>query len=208
MLSLRGVVEIGIGEYEDAPWPVAPAGDYRWEVLDAGTDAAVIGTVLAAAADWCRPEDTADDLAPTPTEALRWVAEADYLVISAGIQAADGTAEVNPGCCCELNDWHGWGDPERRSEMWLGHSPEPWIEPSENGLTIHQDKDEPARASVFIRAEELPRLLAELQADLTGFLGAVERWATEVTGDAQLAAAVAGNIDRRVGIRGPIDAPQ
>lgn len=111
------MAEIGLAANEDAPWPVEPAGEYRWEALDSGTGAPVIGTVMAAAAGWCRPEDADDDRVPAPAEALRWIASADYLVISAGIQAADATATVNPGCCCELNEWHGWADPERRPAM-------------------------------------------------------------------------------------------
>lgn len=206
MAVLRAVVEIGLEANPDAPWPVEPVGEFRSEVLDSGTSAAVIGSVMAAAADWCRPEETDDGHMPTPAEALRWIADADYQVISGGVQASDDRATVDPGCCCELNDWRGWADPERRSAMWLGHSPEPWIERTDTGLTVHQDRDDPQRIPVIIAADEVPRLVAELRADLLGFLEAVERWATDVTGDPQLAAEVVAAIDRHVGISAPLPA--
>ncbi|NUP48558.1 MAG: hypothetical protein HOW97_14805 [Catenulispora sp.] len=201
MASLRAVVEIVPIADGPAPWPVAEDGDHRWETLDARTAPAVIGTVLAAAAEWCRPEDLDEDHLPTPAEALGWIAASDYLVIGGGIQALDGQTRVDPGCCCEINDWHGWGDADRRSAMWLGHSPEPWIEQTVDGLVVHQDKDEPERAAVSIAAGELPQLLAALRDDLTGFLGAVQRWVTQLTGDPDLAEAVVASIDRHVGIR-------
>lgn len=200
MVGLRAVVEMGLAEDEDAPWPVAEAGDYRWEVLDSRTPSAVIGTVLAAAAAWCRPDDLDEEHVPRPAEALGWIAASDYLVLNGGVQVLDGETRVNPGCCSEINDWHGWADPELRSEMWLGHSPQPWIEQTAGGLVVHQDKDEPQRAAVAIADDELPRLLADLRSDLLGFLDAVRRWATELTGDAALTAAVIANIDRHVGI--------
>ncbi|GAA1963082.1 hypothetical protein [Catenulispora subtropica] len=203
MTALRAVVELGWTENEDAPWPVEPLGEYRWGPLDSTTTAAVIGTVMAATADWCRPDDSDYDSVPTAAEALRWIADSDYLVICAGVQASDGTTTVNPGCCCELNDWHGWADPRRRSAMWLGHSPEPWIEDTEAGLMVHQDKrpeGEARQSPVLITTAELPQLLADLRTDLLGFLAAVERWAVGLTGDPRLAAAVVANIDHHLGL--------
>ncbi|MFD0638403.1 hypothetical protein ACFQ9X_49450 [Catenulispora yoronensis] len=137
-------------------------------------------------------------------------------MITAGVQASDGTTTIHPGCCCELNDWRGWSDPDLRSEQWLGHSPQPWTEETAAGLAVHQDKeaktgstanatnDEPPQAPVLITTAELPTVLAALRADLIGFLGAAEQWATAVSGDPSLAAAVVANIDHHVSIRGPL----
>lgn len=109
MATLRAVVEIGPEAVEGAAWPVDFADTYRWEALNASTTPETIGTVMAALAEWCCPEDTELDTTPTATEALRWIAEADYLVIRAGIQLTDTDTEaaptVNPGCCADLEDW-------------------------------------------------------------------------------------------------------
>jgi hypothetical protein len=203
--TLRAVVEIVPGGADDALWPVAAADEYRWEVLNGETPANVIGTVMAALAVWCRPEDVDSDHEPTATEALGWIAASDYVVIAGGVQAADATATVRPGCCAELNDWRDWADPAGNADLWLGHSPMPWIEQTAGGFLVHQDKEQPSQDPdpVELATDALPGLVADLQADLLAFLTAAERWAADITADPDLAAAVAANIDRQVGISAP-----
>lgn len=199
MATLRAVVEIEPwADGDDAPWPVENAEPYRWEVLDGSTPPATIGTVMATLAAWCRPEDADEDHKPTAVEALRWIAAAEYLVLGAGIQAADGETAVNPGCCADLEGWRDWPD------SWPGH-PAPQIERDADGLSIRED--EKSQNPVTLPPGTLPGLLAAVREDLIAFLGAVERWTRKVCADAELAAAVVANIDRHVVITAPLEQP-
>ena len=150
---------------------------------------------MAALAAWCRPEDVDADHEPTAVEALRWIAAADYLVLGAGIRAADGEAAVNPGCCADLEAWRAWPD------TWLGH-PAPRVEHADGGVTIRED--EPSQNSVTLATGDLPGLLAAVRNDLITFLSAVRRWTADVCAETELAAAVVANIDRHVVITAPL----
>ncbi|MEY9927854.1 hypothetical protein ABH926_002488 [Catenulispora sp. GP43] len=197
MATLRAVVEIEPwADESDAPWPIEKAEPYRWEVLDGSTPPATIGTVMAALAKWCRPEDADDDHEPTAAEALRWIAAADYLVLSAGIQAADSGTAVNPGCCVDLETWRDWPN------TWHGH-PGPQIKHADDALLIRGDKK--SQDSVTIATGTLPALMAGVRDDLIAFLAAVERWATDLCADAGLAAEMIANIDHHVVISAPLD---
>lgn len=196
MARLRAVVEIGPEGVEGAAWPIETATDYRLEPLDASTPPLIIATVLADAAEYCRPEEVDPDHRPSPVEALHWIAEADYLVIRAGIQATDNETTIKPGCCADLEGWRGWPD------MWLGHDPSPVVERIGGSLLIHQEKG--SQNVVKLPAAALPALLNELRQDLTAFLTATEHWATTAGADQHLAAAMAATIDRHVGITAPL----
>lgn len=197
MATLHAVVEIEPwADPNDAPWPVEHAEPYRWEVLDGSTPPAMIGTVMAALAARCRPEDADEDHEPTAVEALGWIAAAQYPVVSAGIQATDGEAVVNPGCCADLEGWRDWPD------TWLGH-PTPQIKLDADGLSIRED--ERSQKSVTLPVGTLPGLLSEVRDDLIAFLGAVEHWTAAVCADAVLTAAVVAKIDRHVVITAPLE---
>ncbi|MEY9888261.1 hypothetical protein ABIA31_001901 [Catenulispora sp. MAP5-51] len=197
MATLRAVVEIEPwADEDDAPWPIEKAEPYRWEVLDGSTAPATIGTVMAALARWCRPEDAEEDFEPTAVEALRWIAEAEYLVLSAGIRAADAETAVNPGCCVDLENWRDWPN------TWHGH-PGPQIKHADDGLWIRED--ETSQSPVKIAAGALPGLMAGVREDLIAFLGAAERWAADLSADAGLAAAVIANVDRHVLVSAPLE---
>ncbi|ACU69827.1 conserved hypothetical protein [Catenulispora acidiphila DSM 44928] len=198
MATLRAVVEIGPEAVEGAAWPVEFADNYRWETLNASTTPETIGTVMAALAEWCRPEDAEPDATPTATEALHWIAEADYLVIRAGIQLTDTTTgtTVNPGCCADLEDWRAW------PHTWLGHDPTACIEQAADGLLIHQEKT--SQNPVKLPTGTLPALLADLREDLIAFLAAAQTWITTTTADPDLAAAVIATIDRHAAITAPL----
>ncbi|MEZ0115357.1 hypothetical protein ABH920_009392 [Catenulispora sp. EB89] len=194
MATLRAVVEIEPwADADDAPWPIASTDTLHWDVLDGATAPATIGTVMAALAKWCRPEDA--DTEPTATEALRWIATSDHLVIAGGIHAADAETAVHPGCCADLEGWRAWPD------TWLGH-PTPAIERTADGITIRQDRG--SQNAVTLATDALPGLLAALREDLIDFLAAVEHWAADTGADAELAAAVVANIDRHMVIRAPL----
>lgn len=195
MATLHAVVEIEPwADGDDAPWPIENSEPYRWDVLDGSTPPATIGTVMAALAEWCRPEELDIDYRPTAAEALRWIAAADYLVIKGGIRAADGRTTVNPGCCADLEDWRAWPD------TWCGH-PAPQIKRDADGLSIREDGESQNAVTLA------PGLLANVREDLIAFLGTVERWATQICSDAELAAAVIANIDRHTAITGPLEQP-
>lgn len=195
MATLRAVVEIGPEGVDGAPWPIETADDYRWTVLDGSTPPATIGTVMAALAEWCRPDEADIDETPSVREALCWIAESDYLVIRAGIQATDASTTVNPGCCADLEGWRTWPD------MWLGHDPTPQVEQTAGGLLIRQESG----SQDFVKLGDLPGLLSGVRDDLIAFLGAVERWAKTTGADPELAAAVVATIDRHVVITAPLE---
>jgi hypothetical protein len=194
--TLRAVVEMGPEGLDGAPWPIEVNSDYRWEILDGATAPNVIATVLAALAEWCRPEDVELDRLPAHSEALRWIAESDHLVIRGGIQAADAGTTVDPGCCADFENWRAW------PAIWLGHDPTPWIEQTADGLLVHQDKA--SQDAVYLGADSLPGLLTGLRDDLIAFLRTTERWITDLTADPRLAAAVITNIDRHTVISEPL----
>lgn len=210
MATLRAVVEIEPWADEYTPWPIEKTEPLRWEVLNGSTASATIGTAMARLARWCQPEELDVDYEPTAAEALQWIAAADYLVISAGIQASDADPDadaaadadadpetiVNPGCCADLEGWRAWPD------TWLGH-PAPQIKQIADGMLIRED--EKSQSPVMIAAGTLPGLLAGVREDLIAFLHTAERWITATVADPELAAAVIANIDRHVIVTAPLD---
>ena len=197
MATLRAVVEIGPEAVEGAAWPVEFADTYRWEALNASTTPATVGTVMAALAEWCRPEDTrtghdADRRRGTPLDRR---------------SGLPGHPRRHPTHRRQGNH----REPRllrrpRRLAILAAHlarpRPHSLDRTSSRRPLIHQEKT--SQNSAKIPAGALPALLADLREDLIAFLAAAKTWITNTTADPDLAAAVIANIDRHAAITAPL----
>jgi hypothetical protein len=150
--------------HRDPPWPVAARRPGEWLTLDGKITGEEVGLFVAG-------------LGPD----LETILAEEMLLAVGGLLVADTDSGVvvQPGCCAGLEDWRDW----QGGSPWLGHDPTPVAEFDGDDVRLWRDgkRGEPL---VFSR-DELGRLLAAVQGDLIGFLGAVERW-----GGSRLAAAV------------------
>ncbi|MGW7275915.1 hypothetical protein ACWGH5_36055 [Streptomyces sp. NPDC054864] len=68
-------------------------------------------------------------------------------------------------------------------EPWLGHDTEPRVEHAGSVIRLWPDADRQEGAPIAIPRGELRELLGSVQDDLSGFLKAVERWASTYFAD-------------------------
>ena len=102
----------------------------------------------------------------------------ECLSLPGGIQASDGGREINPGCCCGLEEWREWLEcPTSGRSSTMGHDPFPWIEWAEDIGNGSPD------SNAFTIAFERERFVAQLERverELRAFLLRVEAWAEAV----------------------------
>lgn len=184
--------------------PVVSVGSEMVPV-DGAMAAGTVAALVARLAEEAAPEGR-DACAADPDEALAWIMAAfreDAVLICGGLRAEDPAGvRVDPSCCCDLVDWREWIGFAERPRLWLGHSPDPWVEYLEAGLRVHPDKASPSKPSVEFSNDELPGLLSSVRGDLLGFLDAVRAWtAAHVPGrEGEFAAA----LEQIIGISAPL----
>jgi hypothetical protein len=163
MSVLRPVVELG-------PAMVVVSGAMSAD--DVGAFLAQLAAEVWADYDEATPLDM--------DQALAWVVEVvrdDAVLVSGGLRAEDDSGfRVDPGCCCDLNDWREWTKFPESWDIWLGHGPDAWVEYLESGIRVHADESADSKGYVEFSAAELPDRLGAVRQDLLGFLQAVTDW--------------------------------
>ncbi|MEV4173001.1 hypothetical protein [Nonomuraea sp. NPDC049709] len=135
----------------------------------------------------------------------RHLTEAEALTVPGGLRVRDTTtgAEIQPGCCCGLEDWREWRNVLREEDVWLGHSPGTDLEHVAGAVRLRQENGPSSPVLVEIRLDDLPALLATVHLQLRGFLGLVHDWAAETTSRA--AARLVTVLDENLEISGPLE---
>ena len=136
---------------------------------------------------------------------LARVTAADHLVLPGGLQAVDGDREVNPSCCCGLEDWRDWIEFVRSGQSpWLGHDPAPWLESAGGVVRAWSDGGMNGPASdafaVEFEREQFVAAVDRVGRDLSEFLSRVGEWSRTV-GVAD-PAALCGKLDACFNING------
>lgn len=164
-------------------WPVADPSD-GYVRLSAAMTSAEIGVAVAAMVP--------DDLPQEPDKLLRGIVDAQRLYAHGGLRARDTDTGVSiaPSCCCDLEAWREWVSVLNGGEVWLGHSPAPWVEHVDGGVWIWSDGGlndggaPPPYELIEAPLDAVGAALDRAHQDLRGFLSAVSRWAQAVSPDA------------------------
>jgi hypothetical protein len=161
-------------------WPIAePSGDHRL-VLSGDMPLDEVATAMAVIFSYNRmPVEPIGEL--TARHLDEHLAEAECLIAPGGLRFRDTArnVEVEPGCCCGLENWRDWWDVVRGEEPWLGHDPAPRVEHAGQVVRLHQD-DQDGSPAIEMTVDELQGLLVAVQRRLSGFLELAARW-TAVT---------------------------
>ncbi|MFE4638753.1 hypothetical protein ACFRJ1_36005 [Streptomyces sp. NPDC056773] len=182
-------------------WPVAETERVGFLPLNGELPPAEIGTALMRIAA-CNDVDPDDfDLPPRPTEPvdgfLHGLLNFSAPYAAGGLRVTDRSTGIvfSPGCCDGLEDWPDWRQlVDGSGIIGYGHDPQPSLAERLGDtvrLTVNTDlKDGPV---IDVPVSELPRLLAGVERDLTGFLAAATGWIAEHLPDhsASLTAALA-----------------
>jgi hypothetical protein len=165
--------------YEDQPlwpWPVAERKPFTFIRLTGSLTSEEVGSIIAQLVAFNQIE--AD---PTLEALLQGAIAEESLVLPGGIQASSGTTEINPSCCCGLEEWQDWLTIVSAGTIpWLGHDPWPWMETSDGNIHIWSDGGfvEVSDAfSIVFTEQQLMAELARVERDLRVFLSLVGTWA-------------------------------
>lgn len=161
------------------PWPVADRAPYSFIRLSGGMSAPEVGLVLAQLVKYNRLE-----AGPTVADLLTGVIADGRLLLPGGVQASLGGCEIDPSCCCGLEEWRSWSRCLASGDSpWMGHDPAPRIEWAGETVRVWSDGGLSAATGAFAIAFERRRFVAELERvewELRGFLSRVGWWAEAV----------------------------
>ncbi len=116
------------------------------------------------------------DLASPLDEVLKYITGKESFILIGGLRVngANGVT-INPSCCCGLENWRDWeGLLAGENHIWLGHSPDPWIE--RQGDSIRLWADQGSETFIDFQTTELAEGLHTVQRDLLGFLDGLAQW--------------------------------
>lgn len=178
---------------------------HHWPVIEPSHDPVVlskrmspleVGTAMAIIAEYNKGDDR-DDVG-----LLRNLAE-EHLVAPGGLLTRDTATgvEVEPGCCCGLEDWREWYGIVDGTPPWLGHNPEHVVRIEDGVARFWSGTGDVDAPPVEISIDELSDLLAAVQQDLRDFLGLVGEWATPY--GTALAVDLVASLDRQLRINAP-----
>ena len=131
-----------------------------------------------------------------------------------GLRVTDSATGVVflPGCCTGLEDRRGWHELlDGSGEVWLGHGPDARAERHGETVRLIVDAEHADSPVIELPIADLPRLLAEVERDLVGFLALAADWAAQYLPDhaAPVTSALARALDlptpAEPGGRGPQD---
>jgi hypothetical protein len=175
-MELHAVVEAGWIVDHEPPWPFA-AQD--WSVLRVSElTPPQIGYVVALLVDY-----NSIPLAASAEEVFANIASTDEdIVLPGGVEIVADERVIRPGCCSGLEDWSGWLDVrDGGPPPFMGHTPDPWLEPTEDGVRIWSDDiTKPDVFHVDATWETYERAVASLRDEVETFLRLLEEWANEV----------------------------
>jgi hypothetical protein len=167
--------------YEGQPpwlWPVAARELFSFMPLSGDMSNEDVGLFFGQLVNYNNIEG--DDI-----EALqRCLLDAADIVLPGGVLIRCGDREIDPACCCGLEDWREWEQFLRGGvSPWLGHDPFPWVERAGDVVRVWSDGgDEPAPQAFAIEFEHA-RFAAELrrvETVLQAFAERVGRWAADI----------------------------
>jgi len=168
---------------EFTAWPTATRPGLGWLALSGDLVQADVGTVIAAIAVY-NGIASEDDAQPSAARLIEDIIEAECLIAQGGLRVRDTETDqaVNPGCCFGLEDWSQWNQVAAGQPLWLGHSPEPWVEHLESTVRLWPSGGNRAVPSagaspIEIPSGDLPRLVAGAHRQFQQFLGLLESWA-------------------------------
>lgn len=113
---------------------------------------------------------------------LSWLAESGERVLPGGLLALRNGVEIEPGCCCGLEDWRQWfWVAEGNDRVTFGHDPLVWFERSGASITIHasvgnEDNKAAPYTSIVASQEELHRALLEASSAAEACQAAIGRY--------------------------------
>lgn len=137
------------------PWPIADRRPISFIRLSGEMSDSEVGLVLAQLVMYNRIKAK-----PTVAELLAAVIADEGLLLPGGVQASAGELEINPSCCCGLEDWRSW-----LLCLSTGDSPlAPWIESAGEVVRVWSDGGLLDQApDAFAIAFERARFVAELE---------------------------------------------
>ncbi|GAB2442992.1 hypothetical protein [Streptomyces incanus] len=184
MIVLQPVLEV-YASTSFTLWPIAEAGQpYGFLPLDGTLSVPEVGTAVMRIADCNDMEPEAGSHPQKPADPLGaflyGLLTLDDLFASGGLRVTDTVTGVTllPGCCNGLEERGDWLD-VLDGDGWasFGHDPSPLAERLDDGtvrLTI--DAEQADSPVIELPAEELRRLLAGAEHDLTDFLRLAVTW--------------------------------
>ncbi len=157
---------LGLPEH---PWPTFI------ELSDSTSsgDAALVGLALA----------TYGHEGPEPLSPERLEQEFPC-ALAGGFAATLGNVTIFPSCCCGLEAWREWTRVTVTGDSpWLGHDPAPWVDVSEDGVTIWadgglSDAAPPDTQKLVTSREELILAIEAARSSLEAFVSTFERGMT------------------------------
>jgi len=172
-LALHAVIETAWRLEGVPPWPfTAPDADFT-RLSD--ITAAQCGFVMAFIAEY---NSIAFTQQTPPQNILHGLAGDDEILIPGGIEIISGERVIRPGCCSGLEEWSRWTT--MRTTMlapFLGHDPDPWLEPLDDGVRIwSDDRDAPAVFQFMVPWHEWDAAVARLRAQITHFVDRLDDW--------------------------------
>lgn len=178
MITLRPVLEVPRDEGFSL-WPVAETG---WFLpLDGSLGPAEIGAAVRAVAHRLSPDVDAGRTPPAGEveRFLEGLLTAEEVIAFGGLRLVDTSTDVSvdPGCCSALDEWRDWFGLLDGREVDLGHSPSPGGELVDGVVRMTPDLERADSPTIEVSAGDLRRLLAGVERDLTGFVGAASVWA-------------------------------
>jgi hypothetical protein len=196
---LHLVVMISDAEPDLMPWPVdTTVAQWSFLPLSGDTTPTQTGLVIRELA-----LETGVNEEDTPAAVLRNLLNVDFDVLSlpggVRIVATDGTT-VDPGDGAGLEDWRDWLSYHADVfDVWMGEEPAPFVEKLPNGDVLvwqawSEDAD-PTTDAITIPAAAVMPALHQLDTDLRAFRDVLEAWATDLTGDRQLAQSIRVQFD-------------
>lgn len=120
---------------------------------------------------------------------VQWVLDrilkAESLILPGGLQAIFGDQVIDPSCCCGLETWREWQVfLTTGNSPWLGHDPSPWVEASNEQVSIWSGgglgESTQNAFRIDISRSTFRQALQNVEQDLQNFLYCVESWAQTI----------------------------
>lgn len=205
MIVVQPVLETGAPDAFTL-WPVAGLEPYTLLPLSGALGPAEVGAAVMAIAAYNDTDHPGCDGPPRPADALgaflSGLSATDTPLAPGGLRVSDSAtgATLVPGCCNGLEEWRDWlevVDDDGDGVAGFGHDPSPLAERRGLQVRLTVDADQDGGPVIELPVAELRRLLAGVEGDLTGFLGAAADWAArQLPGHAHsVTAALAAALD-------------
>jgi hypothetical protein len=161
------------------PWPIADRKPYSFIRLSGRMSPSEVGLVLAQLVKYNRL-----DAEQSVAGLLTSVIADERLLLPGGVQASLGECEINPSCCCGLEEWRSWSRCLASGESpWMGHDPAPRIEWSGASVRVWSDGGLSEAPDAFAIVFERRQFVAELERverELRAFLPSVRDWSRAI----------------------------